>query len=54
LFIDLKLAENVKPGSFEIKFEKDGKLAASWNYELKKREAGSDERQGLIIQMLFI
>jgi neopullulanase len=46
LFIDLKLAENVNPGSFEIKFEKDGKLAALWNYELKSREEGSAERKG--------
>ena len=46
LFVDLRLAENIQPGSFEISFKKDGKLVQSYNYELWDRKDGSAERQG--------
>lgn len=46
LFIDLKLDKNVKPGSFDIQFKKDGKNVESYSYELKARETGSAERMG--------
>lgn len=46
LFIDLKLARNVKPGSFDIVFSQGGKTAATWKYELKERDKGSAEREG--------
>jgi glycosidase len=46
LFVDLKLDKNVKPGSFDIQFKKDGKTVESYSYELKARETGSAERMG--------
>jgi neopullulanase len=46
LFIDLKLAEDVQPGSFEILFQKNGEIIEKWDYELKAREKGSAEREG--------
>lgn len=46
LFIDLKLDKNVKPGSFDIQFKKDGKTVESYSYELKARETDSAERMG--------
>ncbi len=46
LFIDLKLAENVKPGEFEIQFSKSSKVVATYTYELKAREKGSASRTG--------
>jgi neopullulanase len=46
LFIDLKLEQSVQPGSFDIKFKKDGKTVESYSYELKTREKDSAERTG--------
>ncbi|MBN1985953.1 MAG: cyclomaltodextrinase N-terminal domain-containing protein, partial [Prolixibacteraceae bacterium] len=46
LFIDLKLAKNVRPGNFEIQFKQNGKITDTYNYELKAREKGSQTRQG--------
>ncbi|SHF44796.1 Glycosidase [Mariniphaga anaerophila] len=46
LFVDLKLAEDVLPGKFDIQFKKDGKLVEEYNYELKARKNGSAEREG--------
>ena len=46
LFIDLKLSENIKPGSFDILFQKENKTTKSYNYELKAREQGSATRAG--------
>ena len=46
LFIDLKLDQNVQPGSFDIQFKKEGKTVESYSYELKVREKGSAEREG--------
>ncbi len=45
LFIDLDIS-NATPGSFEIGFYRDGIKKASYNYQLKKREKGSSERDG--------
>ena len=46
LFIDLKLAKNVQPGSFEIQFISDKKVVQTYLYELKAREKGSATREG--------
>ena len=46
LFIDLKLAKNVQPGSFEIKFKQKGKVVQTYLYELKEREKNSANRTG--------
>jgi glycosidase len=46
LFIDLKLAKDVHPGTFEIQFKQDGKVVDTYNYELKAREKGAQKRIG--------
>lgn len=46
LFIDLKLSENVLPGSFEIQFKKGNKTIETYHYELKAREKDSASRTG--------
>ncbi|MFW5755789.1 MAG: glycoside hydrolase family 13 protein, partial [Tangfeifania sp.] len=46
LFIDLKLSENVKPGSFDLLFQKENETIETYKYELKAREKGSASRKG--------
>ncbi|MCK3685938.1 glycoside hydrolase family 13 protein [Maribellus sp. YY47] len=46
LFLDLKLASNVKPGKFNIEFKRGKKLVATYLYELWEREANSANRVG--------
>ena len=46
LFIDLKLAENVQPGKFDIQFSVDKKVVGTYRYEIKTREKGSANRAG--------
>ena len=46
LFIDLKLEENVQPGSFDIQFNDEEKVVQTYLYELKAREKNSATRQG--------
>lgn len=46
LFVDLRLAENVQPGKFEIQFTKGNKVVQTYLYELKTREKGSAKRAG--------
>lgn len=46
LFVDLRFAEDNKPGSFEIQFKHKNKVVESYTYELWERKAGSAERQG--------
>lgn len=46
VFLHLELAADVKPGSFNIVFQKDGQTLASYNYELKERLSGSAQRTG--------
>ncbi len=46
LFVDLKLAETVKPGQFTISFVKDGRQRLSYEYQLFERETGSANREG--------
>ena len=46
LFIDLRLAEKVQPGKFEIQFVNGNKVVATYSYELKTRENGSANRKG--------
>lgn len=45
LFIDLEIAPDAKPGSFDIVFEGDG-APVRYPYQLRAREAGSGARQG--------
>lgn len=46
LFIDLKLANDVKPGSFDLQFKQGDILIDSYKYELWEREENSAERIG--------
>jgi glycosidase len=46
LFVDLKLSENAKPGSFDILFQQENETVESYNYVLKAREKGSAIRAG--------
>ena len=46
LFIDLRLAEKVLPGKFEIQFKTGNNVVATYSYELKTREKGSASRTG--------
>ena len=46
LFIDLKLAADVEPGTFDIDFKDGKKVLASYSYELQEREPNSANRQG--------
>ncbi|MCA1931367.1 glycoside hydrolase family 13 protein [Rheinheimera sp.] len=46
LFVDLELSPDVKPGSFELVFTKNGKTMARHNYSLLARQPGSAQRQG--------
>jgi len=46
LFIDLKLAKYVQPGSFEIQFKTGKKVVQTYLYELKERKKGSAMREG--------
>lgn len=46
LFVDLKLAENVQPGTFDIHFKKENKTVETYRYELRAREKGSAVRKG--------
>lgn len=46
LFIDLRLAENVQPGMFHIRFTTENEVVSRYEYELKAREDGSANRQG--------
>lgn len=45
LFVDLILLDT-QPGTFPIRFTEGGKIVAQYNYELKKREPGSAQREG--------
>lgn len=46
LFLDLRLAENVQPGTFEIQFTRENKVVQTYLYELKAREKNSANRTG--------
>ncbi|WP_167610958.1 glycoside hydrolase family 13 protein [Maribellus sediminis] len=46
LFIDLKLAKDVKPGAFDIHFKTRKKEVFSYSYELRERKPNSAEREG--------
>lgn len=45
LFIDISIAENTSPGTFELVFKK-GKSTITYPYELHKRAKGSCDREG--------
>lgn len=46
LFLDLQLAKDVKPGSFDIRFMRGKKVLFTYKYVLNEREPGSAERIG--------
>lgn len=46
LFLDLRLAENVQQGTFEIQFSKENKVVQTYLFELKAREKNSANRTG--------
>jgi glycosidase len=46
LFVDLRLAKEIQPGSFKLIFKNDGEVIHTYNYELWERKEGSAERQG--------
>ncbi|KAA3622322.1 MAG: alpha-amlyase [Bacteroidetes bacterium] len=46
IFVYLNIAADVKPGKFDIRFEKDGKLVESHSYALWEREEGSAMKEG--------
>lgn len=46
LFVDLEIAPECKPGSFEVILERNGKEASRFKYELMPREANSSKREG--------
>lgn len=46
LFLNLILDHDVKPGSFDIRFNRGEKVVASYNYELKSRNKNSSLRKG--------
>lgn len=46
LFLDLQISRDLKPCTVKLSFNDEGKPLATWNYELKGREAGSANRAG--------
>ncbi len=46
LFLYLNIDKSVKPGTFDITFNRKGKKVLSYTYELKARKEGSAARQG--------
>jgi len=46
LFINLRLAKNVKPGKFDMHFSINKKKTLTYTYEIRKRKPGSAERAG--------
>lgn len=46
LFVDLKLAKDVAPGSFSLEFKAGNEVIASYPYELRKREPNAANREG--------
>jgi len=46
LVINLRLAKDIKPQKFAIRFKQNKKTIYTYNYELKPREKGSAARQG--------
>jgi len=46
LFIDLEIARNAKPGSFQIQFKKDGKTISSYEYFLHARSPQASQVKG--------
>ncbi|MDX1283995.1 MAG: alpha-amylase family glycosyl hydrolase, partial [Draconibacterium sp.] len=46
LFVDLKLAKDLKPGNFDIQFKQGNKVVDTYTYEFWERKKGSAERQG--------
>jgi glycosidase len=46
LFVDLKLSNDVKPGTFDIQFKENDTEVATFQYELLERGKNSAEREG--------
>jgi len=57
LFVNLKLAKNVKPGSFDILFKDAKKVVSKYRYELNQRTEGSAQRKSFdnsdVMYLLF-
>ena len=57
LFVDLRLAENVKPGSFDILFKDAKKVVSKYRYVLNQRVEGSAQRKSFdnsdVMYLLF-
>ncbi|MFB6318066.1 glycoside hydrolase family 13 protein [Saccharicrinis sp. FJH54] len=57
LFVNLKLAPDVEPGTVEIRFRQKNKTVQTINYTLNQREEGSAKRQSFsdkdVIYLLF-
>jgi len=46
LFLNIVIAENVNPGTFNIEFQNDKKVKTTYQYELKKRDANPKLHKG--------
>ena len=46
LFLNILLAEDLQPGTFDIVLTSKGKKVFNYSYEIKQRKAGSAERKG--------
>nr|MBD3623485.1 cyclomaltodextrinase N-terminal domain-containing protein [Sunxiuqinia sp.] len=46
LFIDLKISDEAKPGTFQITFTQSKRDRVAYSYELKARTNGSETRMG--------
>jgi glycosidase len=47
LFIDLSISSGTRPGTFPIKFIKDGEAPLVYNYALKERDKSANRAQGV-------
>lgn len=47
LFVDLRIISSTSPGTFPIKFVKNGEKTLTYRYELKKRNTSADRAQGV-------
>src|ERR1700735_5086345 len=47
LFVDLRIFSGTSPGTFPIKFVKDGEKALVYDYALKKRDQSAGRAQGV-------
>jgi glycosidase len=57
LFVDLMIATDTKPGSFDIQFKSGKKVVSTYKYVLNERSKGSEQRKGFnnsdVMYLLF-